>query len=429
MTSLGAIGRRQGDQLKEFQASNEAQLLVRLARTECLLELSKLASSRLDLASFAGQVVSTILQFVPSRACQLSLEVPEIPPVLSRYGHQPDLDAASHHIPLTHDELPAGELIVAPEVVTGDIEQFIDALADQVGRTLSTLIDAERLRRRAALSQVSHLADLLGDHPSAEDLTRLVDALACLPNSLGARLEINHAAIGSVRLEAGSAPADVAEPTEVPGGSFAVSVHWAANSSPGDRDLLKEVSGTLVAALARAEEKRHLLDEAETDPLTGVGNRRRASRALVAAINLAAGSQDSVGVLYLDLDHFKSVNDNFGHSVGDEVLITFGQHLTRMVRAYDTVARLGGEEFVVICPGLSERAGAALAQRIVERTPEACAPVLPGDEWRQTVSAGVACYPDAADFADGVLRHADRALYAAKAAGRNTTRVASQIEH
>ena len=116
----------------------------------------------------------------------------------------------------------------------------------------------------------------------------------------------------------------------------------------------------LTDALGKAMDRQLLREQAEIDPLTGIGNRRRTMRSLAAAIGLAERSGDQVGVVYLDLDHFKRVNDTNGHDVGDKVLFAFAQHLAGIVRVYDTVNRIGGEEFVIVCPGLDERGGEVL---------------------------------------------------------------------
>jgi diguanylate cyclase (GGDEF)-like protein len=97
-----------------------------------------------------------------------------------------------------------------------------------------------------------------------------------------------------------------------------------------------------------------------------------------------------------------------------------------MVRSYDSVNRIGGEEFLIVSPGLGEDAGEKLARRIVDATPHACGASLPAD-WRQTASAGIACYPASAQQSEGLLQAADRALYAAKNNGRDQVGRASAL--
>ena len=176
--------------------------------------------------------------------------------------------------------------------------------------------------------------------------------------------------------------------------------------------------------MVRSETARQLHEQLEVDPLTGVGNRRRGSRALAAAISRAERHAESVSVLALDLDHFKQVNDQLGHPTGDAVLQRFAAMLAEEVRPYDTVVRSGGEEFLIICPTIDAVGARALALRLLARTPGLCSELLP-DGLGQTVSIGIAVFPDAADYPDGLVRKADGALYEAKRAGRNAVMVAA----
>ena len=127
---------------------------------------------------------------------------------------------------------------------------------------------------------------------------------------------------------------------------------------------------------------------------------------------------EDVAVLALDLDHFTSVNDTLGHDIGDQVLVAFAQMLVEQCRVYDTVARTGGEEFLVICPATDAFGARALAERLLHCVAPACSAVLP-DGRRQTASIGIATYPKTATTIDALLRAADEALYDAKRAGRD----------
>jgi len=163
--------------------------------------------------------------------------------------------------------------------------------------------------------------------------------------------------------------------------------------------------------------QRELHTLARVDPLTGVANRLALGEA--AERLLGAGLwRGSLGVLMLDADHFKSVNDRYGHEGGDRVLLELVTCIRRILRADDVVGRIGGEEFVVLSPGTGLRAAFALGERIramVERTPLQ----IDGETMRLTVSVGVAvAAPGERDVA-AVLKRADAALYAAKRAGRN----------
>jgi diguanylate cyclase (GGDEF)-like protein len=419
VSSLRSVAARHSRALEEFRQSDDASLLARLAETECLLEIAKLSAMRVDVNAYAGSVVGIITQFVPSRACALTFEVEEIPPISSSYGlldGHPN-EACAEEICL--DGEVVGMLRLVPELTGAHGPELLSTIASQISAGLKTMVEAERLRRRAALSQILHVVHALGDQPSLEGFGELVEALAMLPHALGARLRVEHGSLAApLAVEAGLSPAGPGAVVEVPGGHFCLAVRWSAAASSSETGCVDEVVEMLELALSKAEERRRLRDDAETDLLTGIGNRRRALRALGEAVLGAQQPGDAVGVVYLDLDHFKEVNDQLGHDVGDQVLVAFARHLVSVVRDRDTVSRYGGEEFLLVCPGLRGDAGVALVQRIIERTPEACAAVLPTG-WTQTVSAGFACYPDVAVAIDELIRAADRALYLAKTGGRN----------
>ncbi len=169
-----------------------------------------------------------------------------------------------------------------------------------------------------------------------------------------------------------------------------------------------------ITAQARAEQR--LADLALHDDLTGLPNRSLWTDRLRLALADAARTKDLVGVLYVDIDHFKQVNDSHGHDVGDELLREIARRLAGVVRPHDTVARIGGDEFVVLCPRLRSREdGVRLAARIEGIM---SAPVDVGFmQLTPTLSIGVT-FAEADDDPRVVLRRADAALYAAKGEGR-----------
>jgi diguanylate cyclase (GGDEF)-like protein len=170
---------------------------------------------------------------------------------------------------------------------------------------------------------------------------------------------------------------------------------------------------------ARAEaEIRHT---AYHDALTGLANRRVFTEELQKAIGLAARGEKTFAVLYIDLDHFKDVNDTLGHPIGDQLLIAVAGRMRASIRQTDTVARFGGDEFAVIEVGIPKPADAAILANALIKT--ISAPYLiEGNEIRIGASLGIAIYgPDSLD-AETLLSHADVALYRAKAEGRGTYR-------
>ena len=164
---------------------------------------------------------------------------------------------------------------------------------------------------------------------------------------------------------------------------------------------------------------REAYELATTDSLTGVYNRRTFEELAEPQLSRARRARVPVSLLMLDLDHFKRVNDTHGHLAGDHVLAAFAGLVRTCLRKEDLLARYGGEEFVVLLPGTSESAAAALAERIREHVASATLRAA-GREVRITVSVGLTSEAgDKLPPLEAMLARADEALYAAKAKGRN----------
>lgn len=156
------------------------------------------------------------------------------------------------------------------------------------------------------------------------------------------------------------------------------------------------------------------------DPLTGLGNRRHFRSALDRWIDVVARSGESVLLLLLDIDHFKSINDTHGHLAGDQVLHDIARCLARCVRPMDTIARFGGEEFAVIMPSCRPLCGRAVAERIRQTIAALSIPVNPKLSLQVTISIGGAYAPEwVRSTADLWIERADLQLYRAKSEGRN----------
>jgi diguanylate cyclase (GGDEF)-like protein len=159
---------------------------------------------------------------------------------------------------------------------------------------------------------------------------------------------------------------------------------------------------------------------AQTDSLTGLPNSRSVSDTVKRMVAHAGRNVSPLAALALDLDHFKQINDSYGHGSGDEVLAAVGSTLTTSRRESDFVGRVGGEEFLILLPDT----GLQAAQLVAEKIRVAVAAItVPSIERAITASIGVAVLPEHAGDATSLLRHADRALYSAKKNGRNRTEV------
>lgn len=186
-----------------------------------------------------------------------------------------------------------------------------------------------------------------------------------------------------------------------------------------DEDLLRILAYQSAAALENARLHTKTMELATTDALTGLTNRRVFDGRLCAEVDRAGRYQHPLSVLMLDIDHFKRVNDTYGHPAGDAVLQGLAGLLVKQVRTVDLAARHGGEEFVVLLPETDGGRAKGVGERI--RKAVAGTPFLlpDGKEIPVTVSIGVACYPACGGSAPELFERADQALYIAKQAGRN----------
>ena len=170
---------------------------------------------------------------------------------------------------------------------------------------------------------------------------------------------------------------------------------------------------------ALRDNMQHALELAVVDALTGLNNRRFLESHLASALDRAAHVGRPLSLMLVDVDHFKSVNDTYGHDVGDEVLRTLAQRIRRVVRSADLVCRLGGEEFVIVMSDTPLTVAARIAERVrasVQSSPFKIG--APAGLLSVTVSIGLAERGPGAN-PDALMRRADKALYNSKAAGRN----------
>ena len=156
-----------------------------------------------------------------------------------------------------------------------------------------------------------------------------------------------------------------------------------------------------------------------TDPLTGLHNRRFMQSQLQGLVAEAIRSDKPLAFLVADIDHFKRVNDTYGHDIGDLVLREFAERFRHNTRAVDLVCRLGGEEFVLVMPDVDPESAQFIAERLRQRIAEEPFAVAPGLSVSITASVGLSTVVTGEDTPDRIFKRADRALYAAKRDGRN----------
>ncbi len=182
--------------------------------------------------------------------------------------------------------------------------------------------------------------------------------------------------------------------------------------------LAQRIRENNVVLLGSMERQREYRNRAETDALTGLHNRVWFEEVFPKQLELCERTSQNVALLMIDIDHFKKVNDAYGHQVGDEALRHLGQLLRRNLRATDLCARYGGEEMIVLMPGTDLVHAKVSAERLRQSIEEAVLPLVGGGELRLTVSGGLAQWIVGTRLAD-LIRSADHALYRAKAQGRN----------
>ncbi|MEM1403683.1 MAG: EAL domain-containing protein [Pseudomonadota bacterium] len=182
--------------------------------------------------------------------------------------------------------------------------------------------------------------------------------------------------------------------------------------------VARDITQQKRAEVTLRRQRRSLQRLAHHDPLTGLPNRLHLTKTLDRIIDDGENGETHLALLFIDLDHFKDINDSLGHSVGDQVLRAVAERLGQCVRQGDIIARLGGDEFTVLLPGLRDpNAAAEVSRKIITAFQ---APLrLEGRELTLTPSIGVSHYPIDGDTTEALLKNADAAMYQAKRLGRN----------
>lgn len=273
--------------------------------------------------------------------------------------------------------------------------------------------------RNNSENRLDATAGLRADSPLAAKVEGVAPS-ACLAVRRGRRFERKDSDERLLECElcGAFAPNSLCLPSLV-GGEVIGSVLVGRDGKPLDRHETRRIeTGVRTAAPVLANLRNLAIAEtrAVTDALTGLANARAAAQDLERIVAFALRSDTPVAAIMLDLDHFKRINDTFGHQIGDETLAALGDVLRHATRAGDFVARYGGEEFLVLLQDTDSTGGVEMAERIRGEIHQMHVPGLTG---RVTASLGVASIPDHARDGDALLRAADRALYSAKNAGRN----------
>lgn len=183
--------------------------------------------------------------------------------------------------------------------------------------------------------------------------------------------------------------------------------------------LVKTVAETIGLAFGNLRLREELSRQALMDPLTGLHNRRWLDHCLRERVNVHGRTGEGFAVLMIDVDHFKSINDSYGHEGGDRALFEVAQALQRAVRDHESAARFGGEEFTVILPATARVDAARVGERLRQAVAALQVRSNGADLRPVTISVGIAMFPEDGHSAQSVLEAADAALYQAKQSGRN----------
>jgi diguanylate cyclase (GGDEF)-like protein len=191
--------------------------------------------------------------------------------------------------------------------------------------------------------------------------------------------------------------------------------------------MLGVIANQVAISLQNGRMVQALEEQATTDGLTGLVNHRTFQERCAAMLGRADRHRFRVALILTDIDHFKKINDAYGHPAGDQVLGRVAAILKRSARKIDIVARYGGEEFAIVLEGTDRSGARQLAERIRQEVGEQSFESTKG-RFAATLSLGVAVYPDDARTKQELITRADQALYAAKHAGRNRTVCHGEID-
>ncbi|MFI5931025.1 putative bifunctional diguanylate cyclase/phosphodiesterase [Actinoplanes sp. NPDC051494] len=340
--------------------------------------------------------------------------------------------------PLVLADRPAGDPLVgilhvgAPTWALLDLQQALEVLATQVALALERIaLSQEVIRRnseayfRTLVMNTSDVILIVDDEnrvryasPSAVHVLGADPAGVLLPDLIhpGDRQRLAEV-LGAIRI--GDTPAEGLDFRAVGRRRTEVMLEMHCRDLRTDPTVAGMVV-TLRDVTERRRLERELIHQAFHDSLTGLANRVLFADRLQHALARGARDGSVVGVLFIDLDDFKIVNDTLGHAVGDQLLIAVAERISAALRADDTAARLGGDEFAALVENVQDPGA---VEETAERILAALAPpiIVDGQTLQANASVGITTTPEA-DTADELLRQADLALYVAKGAGKNRWR-------
>lgn len=198
---------------------------------------------------------------------------------------------------------------------------------------------------------------------------------------------------------------------------------------PHNMPLLGAVADFAAIAIDNARNYQRISELVITDDLTGLYNARHFHELLEYEVARAKRYRSQVSLLFFDLDHFKQVNDTYGHLVGSRMIAEVGHLIRRLIRSSDRAARYGGDEYVIVLPNTGKQGSLAVATKMLERLHDHEFRSDTGEIIAITASFGVATYPDDAQDKTELIRAADAAMYEAKEGGRNGVRSFDKMSH
>ncbi|MEW6571146.1 MAG: sensor domain-containing diguanylate cyclase [Nitrospirota bacterium] len=211
----------------------------------------------------------------------------------------------------------------------------------------------------------------------------------------------------------------------IKGGEQVLGVIEVANKTTGepflreDLDLLLKLVDQMAIAIERTSLYQKMTELAITDDLTKLFNTRYLNRTIEVEIQRSSRYNTSLSLIFMDIDHFKNINDQYGHLIGSKLLVEVGQLLLKSLRTVDIVARYGGDEFVIVLPQTPPGAAAQIAERIRKSMEQYTFLKKAGLSLKLTASFGVASYPESAKSKEDIIRLADEAMYKVKYQTRN----------